>query len=305
MSVDFYFLNVGYGDCTIVHWPERKAGDKTKDERIMMMDLYHHEDDEYEDVLEYYKTHFRAPDGSVKPIFRFVCSHPHQDHICGLKKLFADSEIRILNFWDNDHLFVPADFDGHETHEDDWKTYKLLGGTESPATVIKTGRSEEPRQFWDSDGDRVTILSPSDALIRYAHEKEDGTERDSDQVEIDEMSYALSVQVNTRSVILAGDGRATPAWNDIIDECRADLGSCAVLKAGHHGHDCSFHEEALKEMTPEIIIFSNSKSEDESNGAESDYKRLCPKAKIYKTFDGTIIVRVPFKAEEAISVEVL
>lgn len=171
--------------------------------------------------------------------------------------------------------------------------------------MIKTKRSEKPRQFWDSDGDRITIFSPSDALIKHAHEKEDGTKRDNDKVEIDEMSYALSVQVNSRSVILAGDGRATPAWDDVLYECKGDLASCAVLKAGHHGHDCSFHEEALKEMYPEIIIFSNSKSEDESNGAESDYRRVCPNAKIYKTFDGTVIVRVPFKAEEDISVEVL
>ena len=306
MSVDFHFLNVGYGDCTIVHWPERTAGDKTKDERIMMVDLYHREnDDEYEDVIEYYKTNFRNVDGSIRPIFRFVCTHPHQDHICGLKKLFDESDIRILNFWDNDHSFVPTDFDGHETHEDDWKTYKTLGGEESPATVIKTKRSEKPRQFWDSDGDKLTILSPSDALIKHAHETQDGTKRDSDKVEIDEMSYAISVQVNSRSVILAGDGRATPAWNDILDNCKNDLSSCAVLKAGHHGHECSFHEEALKEMDPQIIVFSNSKNEDKSNGAESDYKRVCPKAKIYKTFDGTIIVRVPFKAEENISIEVL
>ncbi len=39
MSVDFHFLNVGYGDCTIIYWPERTAGDKTKNERIMMMNM--------------------------------------------------------------------------------------------------------------------------------------------------------------------------------------------------------------------------------------------------------------------------
>lgn len=306
MSVDFHFLNVGYGDCTIVHWPERTDGDKRKDEHIMMMDLYHHEDDdEYEDVIKYYKAHFRNDDGTLKPIFRFVCSHPHQDHICGLKKLLDDSEIRISNFWDNDHSFLPADFDGHETHEEDWKTYKKLGGKESPATVIKTKRSEKPRPFWDSDGDKITILSPSDALIKHAHETEDGKKRNSDKIEIDEMSYALSIQVNSRSVILAGDGRATPVWDDILGECKNALTSCAVLKAGHHGHECSFHEEALKKMNPQVIVFSNSNKEHKINGAESDYKRVCPKAKIYKTFDGTVIVRVPFKAEEDISVEVL
>lgn len=211
MSVDFHFLSVGNGDCTIVHWPQRTAGDKTKDERLMMVDVYHHEDhNDYEDAIEYFKKNFKNADGSIKSIFRFVCSHPHQDHICGLKKLFDDNGIKILNFWDLEHSFVPNDFEGHPTHEEDWKAYETLGGANSPATVIRTQREDSPRKFWDSDGDRVTILSPSNSLIKHAHEKENGSKRASDAVEIDEMSYALSIQVNNRSVILAGDGRTSP-----------------------------------------------------------------------------------------------
>ncbi len=306
MSVNFHFLNVGYGNCTIVHWPARASGDKSKDERIMMEDIYHHEDhDDYEDAIEYYKANFKNRNGSLKPIFRFICSHPHQDHICGLKKLLNDNDIKILNFWDLDHCFVPADFEGHPTHKDDWDAYKTLGSDKSPATVIKTKREEKPRQFWDSDGDRITILSPSNSLIKHAHEKEDGSKRDYDKVEIDEMSYALSIQVNNRSVVLAGDGRSTPAWNDIYRDCKKIIESCAILKAGHHGHECSFHEDALKTMSPKIIVFSNSENEDKDNGAESDYKRICPNAQIYKTFNGTIVVKVPFKADEEIQVEVV
>jgi len=148
MSVDFHFLNVGYGDCTIIRWPERTAGDNDKDERIMMMDIYHHEDhDEYEDTIDYYKTNFKNTDGSIKPIFRFVCSHPHQDHICGLKKLFDDNGIKILNFWDLKHSFVPTDFDGHPSHQEDWKAYNALGGGSSPATVLRISRESTPGKF--------------------------------------------------------------------------------------------------------------------------------------------------------------
>lgn len=305
MSVDFHFLNVGYGDCTIVHWPERTAGEITKDERIMMVDIYHHEDHEdYEDAIEYYRRNFKKADGSIKPIFRFVCSHPHQDHICGLKKIFDDNGIKILNFWDLDHSFEPSDFEGHPTHEDDWEAYKKLGGNDSPATVIKTQREKKAQKYWDSEGDRITILSPSDKLIKHAHEKNDGSKRDPDAVEIDEMSYALSIQVNKRYVILAGDGRSSPTWEDIYDNCQDTLKTCSVLKAGHHGHECSFHEDSLKLMDPEIIIFSNSESEDEDHGAESEYDRVCPNADIYKTYlDGNIVVRVPFEETEEIKVD--
>ncbi len=62
------------------------------------------------------------------------------------------------------------------------------------------------------------------------------------------MSYALSIRVNSRSVILAGDGRATPTWDDIYDNCKNILKTCWVLKAGHHGHETGFHEDAVKLM---------------------------------------------------------
>jgi metal-dependent hydrolase (beta-lactamase superfamily II) len=300
MGVEFHFLNVGYGDCTIVHWPERTRGDKTLDERIMMVDIYHHEDhEEYEDAIKYYKANFKNPDGSIKPIFRFVCSHPHQDHICGLKKLFDDNGINILNFWDLEHSFVPDDFGGHPTHEEDWEAYELLGSKESPATVLRYTRETTPQPLWNEHGDRITILSPSKSLVKCAHYKDDGTKRDT--VEIDEMSFALSIRVNGRSVILAGDGRAT-TWNDIYENCKDTLKECYVLKAGHHGQESSFHEDAVKLMEPILIVLSNSKEENDSNGSEAKYKKACPKALICKTWEGTVFVKVPFVADKPILV---
>lgn len=305
MAVDFHFLNVGPGDCTIVHFPHRKRHDgKNKNERIMMVDIYHHEDDEEcENIIEYYKQNFSNPDGSVKPIFRFVCTHPHQDHICGLKKLLYDNDIRILNFWDLNHSFKPEDFDGHPTHEDDWEAYETLKSEDSPATVIRTKREDTPAQFWNDDEDRIAILSPSKSLIHHAHYKEDGEARESHKVEIDEMSYALLIRVNKRKVILAGDGRDTPCWNDIFENCKSDIKDVAVLKAGHHGHEASFHEDAIQHMNPDIIIFSNSIDQDDENGAEELYEDTCPESTIYKTCDhGTILVRVPFDESESITI---
>jgi len=304
MGVEFHFLNVGSGDCTIVHFPERTRRDgKEIAERIMMVDMYHHDNDqEYENIIDYYKKHFKNNDGSIKPIFRFVCTHPHQDHICGLKKLFDDHDIKILNFWDLKHSFEPEDFDHHPTHEDDWDTYETLGGKNSRATVILTTREDTPRQFWNDDEDRITVMSPSESLIEYAHYKDDGTKRESHNVEIDEMSYTLMIRINQGKVILAGDGHAAPCWNDIHDNCKKEIENCAILKAGHHGQEASFHEEAVKLMSPLLIIFSNSKDQDEENGADNLYKKAVPSALILKTWEkGTIVLDVPFDSSEKIS----
>jgi len=305
MSIDIHFLNVGYGDCTIVHFPPRtRKNGKKKKERIMMVDIYHHDNhEEYENVINYYKANFRDEDGTVKPIFRFVCTHPHQDHICGLKKLFDDSSIEILNFWDLNHSFEPEDFEGLPTHEDDWGAYETLREDNSPATVIRTKRESTPQIYWNDDEDKITILSPSDKLIKHTHYKEDGTKREKHEVEIDEMSYTLKIRVNDRKIILASDGRATPCWNDIFENCKEEIKDCTILKAGHHGHEAGFHEEAVKHMNPEIIVFSNSKEEDEENGAIDLYRQALPNAWIYKTWQsGTIIVKCPFNIEDEVEV---
>ena len=190
MAVRIHFLNVGSGDCTIIHFPPRTRKDgKMKAERVMMVDINHHDDhDEYENVLDYYKHNIRNKNGELLPIFRFICTHPHQDHICGLRRLFDDQDITICNFWDLTHSFTPDAFGHHPTHKDDWSAYEQLRGADSPATVIRTYRERETREFWNDEEDRITILSPTRALRQFAHFKEDGTERKPEDVEIDEMS---------------------------------------------------------------------------------------------------------------------
>lgn len=216
---------------------------------------------------------------------------------------FLDEQgIKVLNFWDLDHSFVPADFSGHPTHEDDWKSYKALGAESTGATVLRVTRESTPGQFWNEEGDRITVLSPSATLIQQAHYKEDGTKREPDAVEIDEMSYALSIRINTRGVILAGDGRAQPTWDDIYANCKDTLRACCVLKAGHHGHECAFHEDAVKLMSPAHIVFSNSEEEDNANGASKLYEKACPHSKVWKTWEGTVVLRVPFEKDTPIEV---
>jgi beta-lactamase superfamily II metal-dependent hydrolase len=293
-GVNFHFLGVGHGDCTIIHWPERTCGEKQKDERIAMIDLYHDTNrNDYEDVIQYYRANFQDSNGNPKPIWRFICSHPHQDHICGLKELFDNSGIEILHFWDVDNKFEPEDTDGHATHKEDWGKYQGIraGGDKKPKLInVIRGNVEN---YWNED--KITILSPSQEMIDDVHSsKKDGTKRKPHEIDIDHISFALLVEVNSTKVVLGGDGKEE-AWNDIYENCKVDITNCHVLKAAHHGHQSGFHEDAVKQMKPQYVIFSNSKDEDENNGAYADYKRILPNAKIFKTWqDGTIIVDCGF-----------
>ena len=135
-----------------------------------MVDIYHHDDhDEFANVIEYYKTHFTDQNGRTKPIFRFVCTHPHQDHICGLNELFEKSGITIANFWDTENEFEPEEFDAFSSHADDWTTYSEKRVANDSPTVIRVKRESKPLQYWNNLEDRITVLSPSDALIKRAH----------------------------------------------------------------------------------------------------------------------------------------
>lgn len=301
--IKIHFLNVGSGDCTIIHFPSRKRGDQSLDERIMMVDINHDPTNRnYQDVINYYKENFRNEAGKVKPIFRFICTHPHQDHICGLDALKNDTEIKILNFWDLEHEFEPENFDYYPTHEDDWTAYKSLTGKESTATVIRTSREDKPRKFWDSEEDRLTILSPCKELENFAHYKEDGTKRKKTEIAIDEMSYALVITINSRKILLGGEGRTTPYWENIFNNCKTSIKNCCILKASHHGQEAGFHEGAVKLINPEFIVFSNSEQEDKDYGAEKLYKKAVPDAIILKTCEpGNIVFEIPFDSSKEIN----
>ncbi|MGB0757354.1 MAG: hypothetical protein ACPGO5_02765 [Patescibacteria group bacterium] len=293
-----HFLNVGAGDCAIIHFPPREITDasgrliKTKNERIMMIDMNHHDShDEYEDVISYYKLHF-----GTKPIFRFICTHPHHDHICGLHKIFADQDIEILNFWDVIHGFAPESFDGHTWHKADWDTYQHLrsDSTQTPKT-INVLRETAPFAFWDDSEDRISVLSPTLDMIKELHgPKQDGSKREAHEVDIDDLSYALLLKIGPIKVVFAGDGREQ-VWNDIVENCGSLIQNTHILKAGHHGHESGFHEEAIKLMDPEFIIFSNSANEDGKNGASSLYETAVPGVDVYKTFElGNIIANCDY-----------
>lgn len=204
MSAKIHFINVGDGDCTIVDFPERQwinTGKKIED-RVMMVDIHHHDyHSEYENIINYYTQNF-----SYRPVFRFICTHPHKDHLKGVKKLFEDSGISIINFWDLEHKFEPPKEGAEwEEYKEDWETYCALRKIrdEDELCIRRYWDHNKNIKYWDED--RIQILSPSTELHKLAHKKEDDIDRQPEEVEIHTMPYVLLIRINNIKVLLASD----------------------------------------------------------------------------------------------------
>ena len=206
-QIKFHFLNVGDGDCTIVEFPSGRLG---------MVDVC--TKNEGTNVVQYMKSHL--PDKNV--IFRFILTHPHQDHLHGLKEL-TDAGFSIMNFWHTKHDFEPdkktADWEEYEPH---WKKYDEIRKSDS----IKTFRQGQQPNFLNEDG--ITILSPCD------HLDEQASELKNDANSIHRNNYAIKIQYGTFSAILSGDSDI-PCWNHLKDDDKklTEL-SCDVWKVPHH-----------------------------------------------------------------------
>lgn len=296
MSLKLHFLNVGDGDCTIIDFPARTliSTGKNYNSRVMLVDVHHHDEhEEYEHVINYYKKHFTDTSGKTRPIFRYVTTHPHKDHMKGMKAIF--DEIEVVNFWDIDHRFEPEKNGiDWEEYKDDWGHYeKIRTGSIPGLTVLKYTDTVNPRPFWDEDG--IQVLSPSKDLYNFVHTKEDGSARTKEEIgsELNNLSHVLLINFNGLKILLAGDAEAK-CWEYILEKHKDKIKDIDILKAPHHGRESAFHEEAVRHMNPKHIILSHS-NECEHTVPEK-YQNAAPNAEIYKTCDyGSFILDCDFQ----------
>lgn len=294
MSLKFHFLNVGDGDCTIVDFPARrvKLTKKLIDPRLMMVDLNHYnEHDEYEHVIDYLKQNFEN-----KSIFRFISTHPHKDHLKGIKSLFEERGILIWNFWDLNHNFEPKKEDEKwESYKEDWKKYLELRDRKDDEGLFVRRYWDEQNgkiEYWNED--EITILSPSKDLYELAHKKEDGSDRDPQDVDIHCMPYVLLIQFNGAKIILSSDANEK-CWDYIMKNYKEKIKDIHILKAAHHGRLNGFHEEAVKIMNPKHIIFSMTEDTEKKYGSEEEFSKIVPEAIFYKTWrEKNIILECDF-----------
>jgi beta-lactamase superfamily II metal-dependent hydrolase len=256
-----HFLNVGHGDAIVIEFPTDDQGRRC----LGIVDCYRGT------KVRPYLTRIN----NERPFdeVAFVCAtHPHYDHISGIRSLLNNQATRPLEFWDSGFRHQSA-------------TYRdiLEAVVTHNIQMIRVSSGME----WYFGSVRVTALSPSMGLRnRYSTYGVDTNnasivlrlENCSDNVvTIESLRYeGAEDPEKIRSagagvVILAGDAEFD-SWGLIAEEypCLTrtaehrplvtrmiNLLNCELIKVPHHGSMHSAPLDIYERMTPAYAVISN------------------------------------------------
>ena len=256
-----HVLNVGFGDNILIEFPVDENGKRN----YGLVDCYNSKK-----TIDYIKK--LNPNTTGKILFKFVCAtHPHYDHIKGIKKILENKNYEIMEFWDC----------GFRHYS---KTYRDILLT-LQKSKIKMVRVSSGMEFYHNKV-RISVLSPSVALrnryatygvdmnnasvvLRIEHHKDDVLYIKSKEYEGFESKEDIR-KAGKSVVILAGDSEFD-SWTHISQEYpklektkehkplvkeMLNYLSCSLIKVSHHGSMHSAPLDIYEKMSPKTAIIS-------------------------------------------------
>ena len=271
-----HILNVGFGDNILIEFPADSTGKRS----YGIVDCYNSKKTKkYLDKL--------VPDTSNGTRLAFVCAtHPHSDHIRGIKSLLEDAAYHTDEFWDSGFR-----------HKSD--TYRRILDTLNTKEIKMIRVSSGMEHYFGKV--RLTVLAPSVVLrnkydtygidmnnasivLRLEHHGKETLSMRSQEYVGDKSLEA--VRTAGRSVvILAGDAEFD-SWAQITDEYpkvertsthkphvmkMINYLGCSVIKVAHHGSMHSSPLDVYEKMSPKLAIIS---TKQEQSTKEQDGQSL-------------------------------
>jgi len=255
-----HILNVGFGDAMLVEFPTSDG----RPRELAVVDCY-----KWTKMQAYLKELCKK-----RPIGRmaFVCAtHPHYDHVAGIKAILDDQRWRPEKFWDSGFRHKSA-------------TYVSILETVRDTGIQMVRVSSGMEEYFGSV--RVTALSPSVSLRnRYATFGVDMNnasivlrlENCADDVVTTQSQRYIGTrdpEIDRRagpSVAILGGDAEFDSWAQISDEYRRvestsahkplvkkmvnPLG-CSVVKVSHHGSMHSIPLDVYERMSPAWAVIS-------------------------------------------------
>ena len=284
-----HFLNVGHGDCVIIEFIDNN--------RVAIVDINRSsemDDNSIEELVEHsltqvessysslfkmgvyrtsellkkagYEIELQDPltyltEKSISNIFRFISTHPHMDHLSGLKAMF--DKMKPANIWILENNFGQDLSKLSESQKLDWQRYKKFRDTGERkidnVTIVRPAEGDS-NDFWQQDG--ITILAPNSELLKLA--------KDKDNRNI--MSYVILITHGVHKIVLGGDAEED-TWDYLYENYQEELKDVTILKASHHGRDSGYHQKSVKLMNPSYVVVSVGKKP--SSDASNKYKQYC------------------------------
>jgi competence protein ComEC len=188
-----------------------------------------------------------------------VVTHPHQDHIGGIKAVCE--HFRPSYLWHNGRCFRP------DPVYDDWSYYeRLRTGQLSYCTAVAV-QSGQTATIGDS---KIFVAGPNVPNLSGNGDDENNN------------GIILAIVTGNAKVVLTGDTEELQ-WSSMHLN---PLLNASVLLASHHGRESGFSATALKVIKPQHIIISD--GEPAETDATDKYKRI---ASVSTTREKTIVVR--------------
>lgn len=247
-SLRVHYLDVWQGDSTFIELPNGKtilidAGEAEYGDRVV----------KYIKNLGYSKINY------------LFATHPHSDHIGGLKK--------VVKTFDIGSIYMPDITSNSNFYLDLLKT---IENKNKKVITVKAGK---------------TIISEDDIDLKVLAPIEDEYE------EVNDYSIVLKLTYKDKKFLFMADAEYESEM-DLLDS-KYDI-SADYLKVGHHGSTSSTNYYFLKKVSPKIGIISVGKNNDYGHPKDKILEKLKNQGvKIYRTdLNGNIVIKTDGKYEK-------
>ena len=196
-----HYLDVGQGDSIFVELPNNET---------MLIDAA--ESYQSENIINYLKNL------NYKKIDYVIGTHPHTDHIGGLKD--------IINTFEIGKIYMPKVISTTKTYE------SLLMAIKDKNLKINTAKAGT--SIIDTDTLKINILAPNNSIY----------------TELNNYSVVTKITYGTTKFLFMGDAEKL-SENEIKENVTAD-----VIKIGHHGSNTSSSIDFIKKVNAKYGIIS-------------------------------------------------
>ena len=262
------FLYTGQGDTTLIAVPESAFYNSYK---FVMVDSDLDKEKDEINLIELLKDLL----GNDKlPIF--INTHPHNDHIGGIKKIY--DEIGIEEVWHSNHR-------PKGKHKDGFEELKYVLGKVGKENEFHLKGSNEKNKIRKSDKEETEIIKKLGLIdyqvfapAEYVCDDINEESEDTHYNRIHEHCAVMKFTHKGKSILFTGDADKK-AWKEHITDYHGDNLESVVMTASHHGSRTAFktneddkepYKTHLEKINAEYLVISAPKQKDSPHGHPHD-----------------------------------